>query len=87
MTPTSERSENPCKFSCFSFKTYVLGTQKNRLNETVLLSTQNKYLYGLVRKYSQVYAHFLGGLSGPMYFWINVWQQEAEDLNENTSLY
>ena len=28
-------------FSYFSTKTYVVGTQKNRLNETVLLSTQN----------------------------------------------
>ena len=28
-------------FSCLSIKTYVVGTQKNRLNETVLLSTQN----------------------------------------------
>ena len=28
-------------FSYFSIKTYVVGTQKNRLNETVLLSTQN----------------------------------------------
>ena len=27
--------------SYFSTKTYVVGTQKNRLNETVLLSTQN----------------------------------------------
>ena len=26
--------------SFFSTKTYVVGTQKNRLNETVLLSTQ-----------------------------------------------
>ena len=26
-------------FSYFSPKTYVVGTQKNRLNETVLLST------------------------------------------------
>ena len=25
----------------FSSKTYFVGTQKNRLNETVLLSTQN----------------------------------------------
>ena len=25
----------------FSSKTYVVGTQKNRLNETVLLSTKN----------------------------------------------
>ena len=29
------------KVSYFSTKTYVVGTQKNRLNETVLLSTQN----------------------------------------------
>ena len=28
-------------FSYFSTKTYVVGTLKNRLNETVLLSTQN----------------------------------------------
>ena len=28
-------------FSYFSTKTYVVGTQKNRFNETVLLSTQN----------------------------------------------
>ena len=25
-----------------SIKTYVVGTQKNRLNETILLSAQNK---------------------------------------------
>ena len=28
-------------FSYFLTKTYVVGTQKNRLNETVLLSTQS----------------------------------------------
>ena len=28
-------------FSYFYINTYVVGTQKNRLNETVLLSTQN----------------------------------------------
>ena len=28
-------------FSHFSTKTYVVGTQKNYLNETILLSTQN----------------------------------------------
>ena len=28
-------------FSYFSSKTYVVGNQKNRLNETVLLSTKN----------------------------------------------
>ena len=32
------------QFSYFSTKTYVVGTQKNRLNETVLLSTQNACL-------------------------------------------
>ena len=31
-------------FSLFLFKTYVVGTQKNRLNETVLLSAQNTCL-------------------------------------------
>ena len=34
----------PKKNSYFSTKTYVVGTQKNRLNETVLLSTQNTCL-------------------------------------------
>ena len=34
-----ERS--PDYFSYFSTKTYVVGTQKNRLKETVLLSAQN----------------------------------------------
>ena len=29
------------KNSYFSTKTYVVSTQKNRLNETVLLNTQN----------------------------------------------
>ena len=29
------------QFSYFSAKTYVVSTQKNSLNETVLLSTQN----------------------------------------------
>ena len=29
------------EISYFSTKTYVVGTQKNRLTETVLLSTQN----------------------------------------------
>ena len=32
------------EFSCFSTEPYVVGTQKNRLSETVLLSTQNKGL-------------------------------------------
>ena len=37
-------------------KTYVVGTQKNRLNETVLFTTQSIYLKLLVRKYIQFYA-------------------------------
>ena len=28
-------------FSYFSIKTYVVGSQKNNFNETILLSTQN----------------------------------------------
>ena len=42
-----------------------MGTQKNRLNETVLLSTQNIYLIHWVRKYLQFYAENLG-LSKPV---------------------
>ena len=42
------------KFSYFSTKTYVVGTQKNRLIETVLLSIQNKCLTLRVRKYLQI---------------------------------
>ena len=42
-------------FSYFSTKTYVVGTQKNRFNETVLLSTQNIFLKLWVRKYLQFY--------------------------------
>ena len=37
-------------FSYFSTKTYVVGTQKNRLHETVLLSTNNICLDCMVRK-------------------------------------
>ena len=40
-----QASSKQCKienyFSYFSTKTYVVGTQKNRLNETVHLNTQN----------------------------------------------
>ena len=43
-------------FSCFSTKTYAVGTQKNRLDETVLLNTQNTCLNRLIRKLSQFYA-------------------------------
>ena len=43
----------------------VVGTQKNRLNETVLLSTQNIY----VRKYAQFYAENFC-LSKPLVYFI-----------------
>ena len=43
-------------FSYFSTKTYVVGTQKNRLNETVLLSTQNICSKLWIKKYLQFYA-------------------------------
>ena len=43
-------------FSYFSTKTYVVGTQKNSLNETVLLSTQNACLNWSGRKYLPFYA-------------------------------
>ena len=43
-------------FSYFSTKTYVVGAQKNRLNETVLLHTQNICLNGWVRNKCQFYA-------------------------------
>ena len=47
-------------FSYFFIKTYVVGTQKNRLDETVILSTQNKCLNLGIRNYSQFYAkHFV----------------------------
>ena len=39
-------------------KTYVVGTQKNRLNEMVLLSTLNIYKNLWIRKHSQLYAKF-----------------------------
>ena len=38
-------------FSYFSTKTYVVGTQNNRLSETVLLSTQNICSNWWIRKY------------------------------------
>ena len=52
-------------FSYLSTKTYVVGTQKNCLVETVLLSTQNKCWNWWVGKYSQFYAEILR-LSRPM---------------------
>ena len=45
------------EFSYFCTKTYVVGTQKNHLNETLLLSTQKK-CFNLWLRYSQFYAQF-----------------------------
>ena len=46
----------PDKSTYFSIETYVAGTQMNRLNETVLLSTRNTYSSSWIRKYTQFYA-------------------------------
>ena len=46
-------------FSYFSTKTYVVGTQMNRLIETVHLSTQSICYYWWVRIYLQFYAQLL----------------------------
>ena len=42
--------ENYISYMYFLTKTYVVGTQKNRFNETVLLSTQNTCLNCLGQK-------------------------------------
>ena len=41
ISPPDATSYDKIFFSCFSIKTYVVCAQKNRLNETVLLSIQN----------------------------------------------
>ena len=59
-----------------------MGTQKNRLNETVLLSTQNLCLNCLVRKYLQFYAQIYC-LSTPLlytYFQIQGIHEEYQGL-------
>ena len=42
-SPTGLSLRVRVKNNYFSTKTYVVGTQKNRLNETVLLSSQNMF--------------------------------------------
>ena len=44
-----------------------MGTQKNRLNERVLLSTQNKCLNLRLRKYSKFYAQKLCSSKAPLH--------------------
>ena len=53
----------------FLNQTYVVDTQKNRFNETVLLSTQNICLNWWVRKYLQFYAQKLC-LSKPVKYFV-----------------
>ena len=48
MPPDKREFQN--YFSYYSSKIYVVGTQKNRLDETVLLSTQNICFDVLIRK-------------------------------------
>ena len=50
------RVRNRKNISFFSTKTYVVGTQKNRLKEMVLLSIHNICLNLWARKYLQFYA-------------------------------
>ena len=54
-----EKYQNKKKISLFIIQNICYGssTQKNRLNEMVLLSTRNTYLNGWVRKYIYFYAH------------------------------
>ena len=47
-------------FAHFSTTPYVVSTQKNRLNEAVLLSTQNTFLSGWIRLESQFYGEIVG---------------------------
>ena len=56
--------------------TYVVGTQKNRLNETVLLITQNKCLNCWVRKYLQYYSQNFGLSLYDFIFYFLVWMPE-----------
>ena len=48
-----------------------MGTEKNRLNKTVLLSTQNIYYELWLRKYLQFYADFFC-LSKPMIYEVKI---------------
>ena len=49
-------------FSYLSVLTFVLGAQKNRLNETVLLSTHNIWIGWEIRKLIFDYTLLSGGL-------------------------
>ena len=55
MTGKHPRVTDEFVVSYFSTKTYVVGTQKNRLHKTFLLSTQNIRLKIIGKKYLQFY--------------------------------
>ena len=67
-------------FSYFTTKTYVVCAQKNRLNETVLLNTQNTCLNWWVRKYLEFHAQKVFTL-GPKRGIISCFNRQ---LDENT---
>ena len=52
-------------FSCFSTKTYDVGTQKNCLNETVLLSTHKKFKLMDKKKITILHSKFSLSVSMP----------------------
>ena len=67
-------------FSYFSTKTYVIGTQKNRLNEAVLLSTKSHVqIEELEIKIKQVYAKIF--LSGSLLNLLSLYKSNASLLN------
>ena len=67
--PLDKSTYQKNNFLILSTKTYVVGTQKNRLIETGLLSTQNICQELWVRKYLQFYAANLC-LSKPVAFFL-----------------
>ena len=62
-------------FSYFPTETCVLGTQKNRLNETVLLSTQYTCLSCCERKLSQFYKQKFAYLE--VCYFLPPWQHQV----------
>ena len=80
----------------FSSKTYVLGTQKNRLNETVLLSTQNTHLNSRVIHYCilgaitvlctcvlwvlKTKSQWDGSFEYQKHIWLNRWESKWEQF-------
>ena len=65
-----------------------MGTQKNRLYKTVLLSTKNIYLNLLVRKYSQfytknfVYLDLWSKVTNVIHTWVKVQNFQNPELSK-----